>query len=113
MEKAGDELNVVERQAETDLERFKAFIEAGATRRAAGAAPSTRTSRSASREPRDAVLSEGDSGKAGVSGKAVAAGAAAAVAGVAAAAAMSGRSDDSADSCDRPRCRRRADHGPP
>ena len=47
VEKVGDKLNVVENQAEGDLERFKKFIEARATRPAPGGAPSTRAPRSA------------------------------------------------------------------
>jgi len=94
VEKVGDKLNVVENQAEGDLDRFKAFIEAegyasGAWR---GAVDEGATLGSPGVE--DAEGSRGDAGKAGVSGKAVAAGlgvAAAAAAGVAAAA--SGTSD--------------------
>ena len=94
--------NIVQRQAEEDLEKFKAFIEARGSETGGwrGAVNEDVTVGIPGAE--DAVLSEGDSGKAGVSGKAVAAGAAAAVAGVAAAAAMSGRSDDSADSATGP-----------
>ncbi len=87
VEKIGDKLNVVENQAEGDLERFKAFIEdegyaTGAWRGSVGAG-------TVAGEPgvEAAAASRGDSGKAGVSGK-VAAGiglaAAAAAAGVAA-----------------------------
>lgn len=91
VEKIGDKLDVVERQAEADLEKFKAFIESegyatGAWRGSVneGAAVGTPGVESAE-------ASRGDSGKAGVSGTAVAAGAgvaaaAAAAAGVAAAA---------------------------
>ena len=102
VEKAGDALNIVQRQAEKDLEKFKAFIEARGSETGGwrGAVNEDVTVGIPGAE--DAVLSEGDSGKAGVSGKAVAAGAAATVAGVAAAAAMSGRSDDSADSATGP-----------
>src|SRR5215210_3134431 len=89
IEKVGDKLNIVENQAESDLERFKAFIESeryatGAWRGSVneGGAPGTPT-------VDDAAASRGDTGKAGVSGKVVAGAAAgaAAVAGVAAAAA--------------------------
>jgi hypothetical protein len=93
VEKVGDALNVVERQAEGDLERFKAFVEAqgyetGGWRGtidegAAGATPGVEA----------AAQTRGDSGKAGVSGKAVAAGAAVAAAGVAAASALKGSGD--------------------
>jgi len=87
VESVGDKLNVVERQAEKDLERFKAFIEdegyaSGAWRGRVGAEGSAGTP-----GVEDAAASRGDSGKAGVSGK-LAAGvgvAAAAAVGVAAA----------------------------
>lgn len=95
VEKVGDKLNVVENQAEKDLERFKTFIEAegyatGAWRGSVGVAgvgtPGVE----------DAAASRGDSGKAGVSAKAVAAGVGLAAAGVAAAAAArtGGSTDD-------------------
>jgi carbon monoxide dehydrogenase subunit G len=96
VEKIGDKLNIVEKQAEGDLARFKDFIESegyasgawrGTIDEGAAGAPGTEA----------AAASRGDSGRAGVSGKAVAAGlgvaAAAAAAGVAAAAG-SKQSDD-------------------
>jgi ribosome-associated toxin RatA of RatAB toxin-antitoxin module len=94
VEKVGDKLNVIENQAEGDLDRFKAFIEAegyasGAWR---GSVNNTATVTGSAGAPDadDAAASRGDSGKAGVSGKVVAAGAAAAaVAGIAAVAASS------------------------
>jgi hypothetical protein len=103
LEKVGDKLNVVENQAEADLDRFKAFIEAegyasgawrgsvneGATVGAPGVA--------------EASSSQGDTGKAGVSGKAVAAGLGAAAAVAVGAAAVAGKktpTDD--DTEDRP-----------
>ena len=86
VEKVGDSLNIIERQAGGDLERFKAFIEAegyasGAWRGSVGTPGATGTP-----SVEDAAGSHGDSGKAGVSAKVVAAGvgAAAAVAAVAA-----------------------------
>ena len=89
LEKVGDKLNIVENQAEADLERFKAFIEAegyatGAWRGSVNEGAGVGTPGVA-----EASSSQGDSGKAGVSAKVVAAGlgAAAAVTGVAAAAA--------------------------
>jgi carbon monoxide dehydrogenase subunit G len=84
VEKVGDKLNVVENQAEKDLEKFKKFIESEDY--ATGAWRGTIGDGTASPNPgvAQAAQSMGDSGKAGVSGKAVAAGAA--VAGVAAAA---------------------------
>lgn len=84
VEKAGDLLNIVDRQAQADLEKFKGFIESegyatgawrGAINEGAGlGAPGVEA----------AAMSQGDKGKAGVSGKAVAAGAAAAAIGIAA-----------------------------
>jgi len=87
VEKVGDKLNVVARQAEGDLDRFKAFIEAEGY--ATGAWRGSVAEGSGVGTPRidDADGSRGDSGRAGLSGKTVA-GAAAAVAGVAAAAAV-------------------------
>jgi uncharacterized protein YndB with AHSA1/START domain len=99
VEKVGDKLNVVENQAEGDLDRFKAFIEdegyaSGAWRGSVNEGtrvPGTVGAPDAD----DAAASRGDSGKAGVSGKAVAAGlgAAAAAAGIAAVAAGSKSSE--------------------
>ena len=87
VEKVGDRLNVVARQVEGDLDRFKAFIEAEGY--ATGAWRGSVAEGSGVGTPRidDADESRGDSGRAGVSGKTVA-GAAAAVAGVAAVAAV-------------------------
>lgn len=87
VEKVGDKLNIVDKQAENDLNRFKAFIEdegyaTGAWRGTVNEGTSTGT------PGVDAAAgSRGDSGKAGVSGKVVAGVglAAAAAAGVAAA----------------------------
>jgi hypothetical protein len=91
VEKAGDKLGIVGRQARSDLERFKALIEdagyeSGAWRGTVQHGVSVGTP-----GVEDAALSHGDSGKAGVSGKVVA-GAAAAVAGVAAAAVAASKS---------------------
>jgi hypothetical protein len=96
VEKVGDKLNIVEKQAEADLARFKAFIES--ERYATGAWRGSIREGAAVGTPgvEDAAASRGDSGKAGVSGKAVAAGAAAAAAGVAAAKAMSGKRSENA-----------------
>ena len=96
VEKVGDKLNIVENQAEKDLDRFKAFIEDEGY--ATGAWRGTVASPGHVGTPgvEHAEASQGDSGKAGVSGKAVAAGvgaAAVAAAGVAAAAAASKGSD--------------------
>lgn len=100
IEKVGDKLNVVENQAEADLDRFKAFIES--ERYASGAWRGSVNEGAAAGTPTvdDAASSRGDSGKAGVSGAAVAAGAgvAAAVGGaVAAGVAAKKRADDDTD----------------
>jgi hypothetical protein len=83
LETVGDKLNIVEKQAEGDLDRFKAFIESegyasGAWRGSVNEGASVGTPGADK-----AAASRGDTGKAGVSGVAVAAGvgAAAAVAG--------------------------------
>lgn len=97
VEKVGDKRNVVDNQAEGDLDRFKAFIEAegyatGAWRGSVGDCIPVDTPGVAA-----AASSQGDSGKAGVTGKAVAAGlglAAATVAGVAAATAAKSDVED-------------------
>jgi carbon monoxide dehydrogenase subunit G len=88
VEKVGDKLNVVEKQAESDLNRFKAFIEdegyaTGAWRGSVSEGASAGTPGVG-----EAAGSRGDSGKAGVSGTVIAGVglAAAAAAGVAAAA---------------------------
>ena len=74
VEKAGDALNLIERQAQSDLERFKTFIESrsvesGAWRGEVGA-PAVGT------PGVEMTTSEGDSGKAGISPKVAAAAAA-------------------------------------
>ncbi len=88
VEQVGDRLDVVERQAKGDLERFKEFIESEGY--ATGAWRGSINEGAEGRAPTaaDAAASQSDSGKAGISGKAVAAGAAVAAAGVAAAASM-------------------------
>jgi ribosome-associated toxin RatA of RatAB toxin-antitoxin module len=78
VEKVGDKLNVVERQTENDLERFKKLIEAEGY--ASGAWRGTVQDVPGTPGIEDADASRGDSGKAGVSGKVVAAGVAAAAA---------------------------------
>jgi uncharacterized membrane protein len=74
VEKVGDHLNIVERQAASDLERFKSFIEdegyaSGAWRGSVGS-----PGQAGVPDADDAAATRGDSGKAGVSPKAVAAG---------------------------------------
>jgi hemerythrin superfamily protein/ribosome-associated toxin RatA of RatAB toxin-antitoxin module len=87
VEKAGDALNIVDRQASGDLERFKSFIEARGTETGGWRGEVTDEPSVGTPDVEDAAASRGDSGKAGVSGTAVAAGAVAAVAGAAAVAA--------------------------
>ena len=91
VEKVGDKLNIVENQAEADLDRFKAFIEAegyatGAWRGSVNEGAGVGTPGVA-----EASSSRGDAGKAGVSGKAVAAGLGAAAAVAVGAAAAAGK----------------------
>jgi carbon monoxide dehydrogenase subunit G len=91
VEKVGDKLNVIENQAEGDLQRFKAFIEAEGY--ATGAWRGTVNPDVPVGTPgvEHAASSSGDSGKAGVSGTAVAAAVGlAAAAGIAVAATKSG-----------------------
>jgi carbon monoxide dehydrogenase subunit G len=96
VEKAGDALNIVERQASADLDKFKAFIESRSLETGAwrgdveGATLGTPGVESAT--------SQGDSGKAGISGKAAAAGAAAVAVGAAGAAAVAATRSGSEDS---------------
>lgn len=96
VEKVGDKLNVVDRQAEADLNRFKEFIEdegyaSGAWR---GTVNPGATVGTPGVEHAGGTL--GDSGKAGVSGKVAAAGVAAAAAGAAAAMSAGSNKDVSA-----------------
>ncbi|MEE9096398.1 SRPBCC family protein [Pseudarthrobacter phenanthrenivorans] len=93
IEKVGDKLNVVDRQAEADLQRFKEFIEdegyaSGAWRGAVNPGTTVGTP-----GVEHAGASRGDSGKAGVSGKVAAGVGIAAVAGAAAAMAAGGNKD--------------------
>ena len=91
VEKAGDALNIVDRQARADLDKFKEFIESrdletGAWRGdvpGAGGTPGV-----------ESATSQGDSGKAGISGKAAVAGVAAVAAGAAAVAAARSGSEE-------------------
>ena len=97
VEKIGDKLNVVENQAEGDLDRFKAFIESEGY--ATGAWRGTVNPGGTVGSPgvEHAQDTRGDSGKAGVSGKAVAAGiglAAAAATAAGLAAASGAKKDD-------------------
>ena len=96
LEKVGDKLNVVENQAEKDLERFKAFIEAEGYASGAWRGSVNEGAPVGTPGVEDAAASRGDAGKAGVSGAAVAAGvgAAAAAAGAVAAAATAKKAAD-------------------
>lgn len=98
IEKVGDKLNVVDRQAEADLKRFKEFIEDEGY--ASGAWRGSVSSGAPVGTPgvEDAAGSRGDSGNAGVSGKVAAGVGIAAAAG--AAAAMAGSKQDTAEAAD-------------
>ena len=96
VEKAGDALNIIDRQAQSDVEKFKTFIESrgGET----GGWRGDVEGQTLGTPGVESATSQGDSGRAGVSGKAAAAAGIAAVAGVAAvAAAKSGSSDESVE----------------
>ena len=88
VEKVADFLNVVQRQAEGDLERFKQFIEGRGTATGGWRGAVNEAGTVGSPGVEAASASQGDSGKAGVSGAAVAAGVAAAGAAVVGAAAV-------------------------
>ena len=92
VEKVGDALNIVERQAESDLEKFKSFIEG--RHDATGAWRGDVEGRAVGTPGVESATSQGDSGKAGISGKAAAAGVAAVAAGAAAVAASRKSSGD-------------------
>src|SRR5919112_4080696 len=72
VEKVGDFLNVVQRQAEGDLERFKQFIESRGTATGGWRGAVNEAGTVGSPGVDAASASRGDSGKAGVSGTAVA-----------------------------------------
>ena len=97
VEKVGDFLNVVSRQAEGDLERFKTFIEGRSTATGGWRGAVNEAGTVGSPGADAASASRGDRGKAGVSGTAVVAGVAAAgvaAAGAAAAATAAKRSGE-------------------
>ncbi|MCZ2404548.1 SRPBCC family protein [Paenarthrobacter sp. Z7-10] len=100
-EKIGDKLNVIEKQAEGDLNRFKAFIEDEGYASGAWRGSINNGAVAGSPDVEDAAASRGDSGKAGVSGK-VAAGVGLAAAGAAAAAVAVAHNKDTADTADVP-----------
>ncbi len=97
LEKVGDKLNVVENQAEGDLDRFKAFIESEGYASGAWRGSVNEGAQHGAPGVEDAVASRGDKGKAGVSGRAVAAGVGAAAAAVAAGVAAAGAAKKSSD----------------
>jgi len=96
VEKVGDKLNVVENQAEGDLDRFKAFIESEGYATGAWRGSVDSGTHVGTPGVEHAAESRGDKGKAGVSPKAVATGlgvATAAAAGIAAVAAATNKPD--------------------
>jgi ribosome-associated toxin RatA of RatAB toxin-antitoxin module len=74
VENVGDKLGVIENRAESDLDRFKAFIESEGYASGAWRGAVVGDGRTGTPGVEDAAETRGDSGKAGVSGKAVAAG---------------------------------------
>ncbi|QGN45778.1 cyclase [Micromonospora sp. WMMC415] len=102
VEKTGDKLNVVERQAESDLERFKSFIESRGAETGAWRGTVDTGAGVGTPGVEYAAGTRGDSGKAGVSGTAVAAGAAVAGAAVAGAATAAARHRADGDEDDTP-----------
>ncbi|MFI7483530.1 SRPBCC family protein [Kocuria sp. M1R5S2] len=97
VEKAGDALDVVEKQAEGDLRRFKEFIEDEGYATGAWRGSVDEGVPAGTPGVERAASSRGDDGGAGVSGKAVAAGVAAAGAAVAGVAAAAKRRDADRD----------------
>src|SRR3954452_22122052 len=81
VEKAGDALNLVQRQVTGDLERFKGYVESRGAETGGWRGAVNEDLPVGTPGAQDASMTRGDSGKAGVSGKAVAAGAAAGVGG--------------------------------
>jgi hemerythrin superfamily protein/carbon monoxide dehydrogenase subunit G len=81
VEKVGDAVNVVERQATGDLERFKTFIEERGTETGGWRGEVADEPQVGTPDVEDAAASRGSGGRAGISGTAVAAGAVAAAAG--------------------------------
>ena len=94
VEKVGDALNLVSRQAESDLAKFKSFVESRGHETGGWRGGVNEDLPMGTPGVEDAALSRGDSGKAGVSGKAMAAGAAAVAGAAVAAKAMSGSSEE-------------------
>jgi len=90
IEKAGDALNIVERRAEADLEKFKSFIESEGYATGAWRGSVNEGAGVGTPGVEAAAQTQGDSGKAGISPKAMVAGAAVAAAGIAVAKGRSG-----------------------
>ncbi|MFP5416232.1 MAG: SRPBCC family protein [Actinomycetes bacterium] len=97
LEGLGDKLNLVEKQAEGDLDRFKAFIESEGYAEGAWRGSINEGAEVGTPGVAEAAGSQGDKGKAGISGAVLAAGAA--VAGAAAVAAKKA-SDAKAEDAD-------------
>lgn len=102
IEKVGDKLDIIEKQAESDLEKFKAFIEDEGYATGSWRGSVNEGATVGAPGIQDAAASRGDDGKAGISAKAVIAGAAVAAAGVAAATTLSGSGEDEAETSAQP-----------
>jgi uncharacterized membrane protein len=100
VEKIGDKLNVVENQAEGDLDRFKAFVESEGYATGAWRGSVQSSGHVGTPGVEHAAESRGDAGKAGVSGKAVAAGLGAAAAAATIAGAAVAKKKEGADADD-------------
>ena len=94
VEKVGEKLNIVEKQVQGDLERFKAFIEDEGYATGAWRGQVNEGAGVGTPGVEDADSSRGDDGKAGISLKAAAAGLGVAAAAGAAVAASRGSSDE-------------------
>ena len=94
VEKAGDAMQVIERQTKADLSRFKEFIESEEYATGAWRGSVDSDGHVGTPGVESAAASRGDDGKAGVSGKAVAAGVGLAAAAAAAVVVTNSRSED-------------------
>ena len=97
VEKAGDAMQVIERQTKADLSRFKEFIESEEYATGAWRGSVDSDGHVGTPGVESAAASRGDDGKAGVSGKAVAAGVGLAAAAAAAVVVTNSRSEDNVD----------------
>jgi len=100
VEAVGDKLNIVEKQATSDLEKFKTFIEERGLATGGWRGGVNEDAAVGHVGVEDAAQTRGDSGKAGISPKTVAAGAAVAAAGIAAVAASKKSSDNETEEVD-------------